>query len=165
VFLSYKTGTSAWNRKVLEFAARLRGDGITSIVDQAAGSMGGMSIPMWSEQQVRDADYTLLLVSPDYRRVWDGTMPAGSGLGAATEVAMVRNRVYADGQRNERHIAVLLGDETPTSIPEILSTFPYFNDGTAYDMLLQRLFGVAPVVLPDVGARKVKPSVTFTSNP
>ena len=165
VFLSYKQGDKDWNEKVLRFAARLSRDGFRVILDQTSSPYGGMSIPEWSDKQAREADFVLLACSPDYKAVADRTMPPGKGLGAAVELAAIRNRLYKDSQLNHKHLVVLLGDTKSDCIPDFLETFPYFNDGDSYDALTQRMAGVASVVLPTGSGLKVKPTRVADTDP
>ena len=63
VFVSYSHDSDAHRDRVLALADRLRADGIEALLDQyVAHPPEGW--PTWAQQQITDADFTILVCTP-----------------------------------------------------------------------------------------------------
>jgi len=75
--------------------------------------------PAWTERELSNADYVVLVFSPTYRRRWEGTEPTGVGLGAVWETQMARTRLYAEGNYKSV-IPVYFARGSVQDIPDVL---------------------------------------------
>jgi hypothetical protein len=153
VFLSYSHDSAEHKKRVLDFTNRLRRDGIDAALDQYE-SQPDEGWPLWAEKQIRDADYTLMICSPNYlkRVMKEEQIPVG--LGVMWEAHILRQTLYEDGARNRRMIPVLFADGKPEYVPLPLRAFPYFYVDTelGYEALYRLVTSQPGVMKPDLGS-------------
>ncbi len=65
-FVSYSWDSDEHRDWVLEFATRLRGDGVETVLDQWH-LVPGDQLPAFMEKAVRESDYVLIVCTPRYR--------------------------------------------------------------------------------------------------
>ena len=118
VFISYTHDSDEHKKRVLDLAQRLRGDELDCVVDRFVETNppeGGWHV--WTERQMWDANFVLLVCTPVSLRRWKGEEPEGVGLGASWESGKwLRNPVRTVGR--ERQIVRLLSAER-ADVPKI----------------------------------------------
>jgi hypothetical protein len=84
VFISYGHDSPAHKERVLDFANRLRTDGIDADIDQyeQAPAEGW---PLWCERKIKAAEFVLMVCTQTYRRRVEGDEEPGRGLGVVWE--------------------------------------------------------------------------------
>src|SRR5271163_3726418 len=132
VFVSYSHDSPAHEAKVLALADRLRSNGIDAALDQYE-SFPPRGWIQWMKDQIRDAQFVLVVCTETYRRRWDGEEKAGLGPGAAYEGQSMQQLLYDAAGENARFIPLLLDKEDGQHIPLELRKYshfqPYSEDG------------------------------------
>ncbi|HEX5401309.1 MAG TPA: SEFIR domain-containing protein [Pseudonocardiaceae bacterium] len=78
----------------------------------------------WAIEQLTEADFILVIASPDYRIRADGMAAPSEGRGSQFEAAMIRNEVTKDLQRATRRILpVVLPGRSIDDIPTFLNPY------------------------------------------
>ena len=97
VFISYAWGTEDYQQKVLNFAARLKGDGISVVIDKWSMDAGNDTFA-FMEKSVRDEtiNFVLILLDPLYAQKADDR----SG-GVGTETQIISSEIYNNISQNK----------------------------------------------------------------
>jgi hypothetical protein len=104
VFISYSHDSPEHADRVLALADRLRQDGLDCILDQYMLGSPDEGWPLWMDQQVRDADFVLMICTPTYyRRVMREEQP-GVGHGVNWEGNLIYQYFYQDATINTRFL-------------------------------------------------------------
>jgi len=140
VFLSYSHDSPAHSADVLALAQRLRDDGIDCWIDQFESSPAA-GFPRWMLEQVKRADFVLLVCTATYRRRFDGAEEAGKGLGVTYEGLLITQEVYDAGSQNTRFIPVLMPGGSSQDVPVLLRGSKWYEVPQGYDVLRRRLTG------------------------
>ncbi|MEU0792196.1 SEFIR domain-containing protein [Amycolatopsis sp. NPDC005961] len=158
VFITYSHDDERHRVLVREFATFLRADvGIDVRLDQWADD-GRRDWSLWAIDQLAEADFVLVIASPDYKRRAEGTEEPHLGRGAQFEAAMIRDNITQDLPRATRRILpVVLPGRRVDEIPSFLNAHStthyeikeFTPDGVAE--LLVAITGVARFSLPDIG--------------
>ncbi|MFJ9781482.1 SEFIR domain-containing protein [Amycolatopsis sp. NPDC101161] len=158
VFVTYSHDNEQHRKLVREFATFLRVDvGIDVRLDQWADD-GRRDWSLWAIEQLAEADFVLVIASPDYKRRAEGTEVPHLGRGAQFEAAMIRDNITQDLPRATRRILpVVLPGRRVEEIPSFLNA----HSTTRYEIkeftvagvaeLLVALTGVARFALPEIG--------------
>ena len=151
-FISYSWETEEHRRWVLDFATRLRGDGVDVILDQWEVHPGDQ-LPAFMERAVRDNDYVLIVCTPHYK---DRSEKRMGGVGYEGDI--MTGEVMT--QNNARKFIPIFrtGSSWQAAAPGWLtgkyyidlSGLPYAED--RYRDLLTTLHGTRPVA-PPIGKR------------
>ena len=151
VFLSYSHDSAEHKNKIWDLSARLRNDGIESIIDQYEDSpIDGW--PLWCEKQIRDADFVLVICTETYlKRLMKEETP-GKGLGVTWEADIIRNYIYGSGVKTDKFIPIVFKESALSLIPMILRGPSRYQVSTSegYDSLYRRITGQKPSV-PKLG--------------
>jgi len=101
VFLSYRQESDEHRAIVLALAKRLEQEGLSVVLDQLAqqrefnGGGPNEGWPKWSTDQAARSEHKVVIIgTPAWFRAFQGTEVAGSGLGAAAEAGVIRQRLY-----------------------------------------------------------------------
>ena len=70
VFISYSWEDDEHNQWVVDFATRLRKDGVETIIDKW-GVRYGKSLTTFMEKAIRNNDFVLLICTPMYKEKFD----------------------------------------------------------------------------------------------
>ncbi len=116
VFISYSHDSPAHCDEVLAFADRLRADGIDAWIDQYIQSPP-IGWPEWCEEQIRDADFVLMVCTETYLRRVERKEPPGIGHGATSEANLIRNMFMRTGTVNRKFVPVLLAGGSSEHVP------------------------------------------------
>jgi hypothetical protein len=158
VFITYSHDDERHFDLVREFATFLRtGVGIDVRLDQWADD-GRRDWSLWAIEQLAEADFVLVIASPDYKRRAEGTEVPYVGRGAQFEAAMIRDNLTQDLPRATRRILpVVLPGRRVEEIPSFLNA----HSTTRYEIeeftlagvaeLLVAFTGVARFSLPEIG--------------
>lgn len=100
VFISYawEDDTKIWAR---EFAARLRSDGVDTILDQWH-VIPGDSLPEFMEKSVSESDFVLVICTPTYKRKSESEHPSG----VVYEKGVITGELFV--KRNQRKFIPIL---------------------------------------------------------
>jgi hypothetical protein len=93
---------------------------------------------LWSENQVRAAERTLIVCSERYCARYDGREAPGIGCGATFEAGVIRELLYRAGGVNENFRVVVLSPVDDVHVPLSLGRYRHFkvyNDGDYKDLL------------------------------
>jgi len=157
VFISYSHDSPEHMDRVLALADRLRALGVDAWLDQyEEGPAEGW--PLWTERQVQVADFVLIVVTPTYRRRFEGMESAGRASGISWEGAVLKHELYRNS-RDKKLIPVVLSAEDMSSIPGVLRSFTYYDlsPGTGFESLYRRLTNRIKVGAPELGPRRPLP--------
>lgn len=153
VFISYSHQNAEYENKVLNFANKLRSEGIDANVDlyEEAPTEGW---PRWMENQIRAADFVLVINSKSY---YDKCYSDIKGKGVSWEVNIVYQHIYDANSENTKFIPVFFEEDDIQYILTPLKPFTYYNIGTeeGYEKLYWRLRGVTQTHKPPLG--KLRP--------
>jgi HEAT repeat protein len=147
VFISYSWEDDAHNQWVVDFATRLRKEGVETIIDKW-GVRIGESLTVFMEGAVRDNDFVLLICTPKYKQKFDKRMG-----GVEYEAEMMTGEALALKNRR-KFIPVLRKGTQIESVPTWLmssvlvnlSDEPYSDDN--YKQLLAHLHGKYQLPFP-----------------
>jgi hypothetical protein len=120
VFLSFARESPEHVERVRQLYELLRDSGVDADADFVA-SEERQDWERWTHQQMSMADRVLLIVSPEYKRRFEGTAAPGTGRGVRHEGRFIREHLYKDEKTGIRKfLPVLLPGATVADIPEIL---------------------------------------------
>ena len=159
VLISYSHDSPDHADRVRSLSDRLRAEGIDSILDQYEMSPPE-GWPLWTERQIRDADFVLMICTETYRRRVIGDEKPGTGLGVRWEGHVVYQQMYNAGVINAKFIPVLLESGQPEHIPTPLQGVAHYFAHTeeGYEDLYRRLTNQPRHLKPALGqVRKLQP--------
>lgn len=150
VFISYSRESAEHMSRVLEFAQRLRTDGIDCWLDQfeQAPALGFLR---WMQREIANAEFVLLVCTATYRRRFDGVEEPGQGHGVIFESSLMLQELYENGAENRKFIPVVFAPATRNDIPLVLRAVPSYEIPSAHDALVKRIFGLNDVRPAPVG--------------
>jgi tetratricopeptide (TPR) repeat protein len=125
VFLSYSHDSPEHKAAVLTLAKQLRDDGCNTIIDQEHPWVRE-GWTLWMINQIRQADFVLVICSEAYKRRAEGNEEPPAGPGASWEGAIIRLDLYEANGRNDKFIPVLLHPEDKIHRPLFLRDYSYF---------------------------------------
>jgi hypothetical protein len=142
VFVSYSWDNEDHKAWALEFAKRLREDGIDAIIDQTHLKLGARS-PEFMERSVRESQFVLVVCTEPYKRKFD-ERTGGAGYEGHIITGEIVNEVGKD-----KFIPVLKHGRWETALPTALSGVHGVDLRTdapeEYQRLIKRLHGIADV--------------------
>lgn len=154
VFISYSHQNADYENKILEFANRLRAEGIDACIDlyEEAPAEGW---PRWMENQINNSDFVLVVNSKSY---FDKCY-LRSSKGVSWEVNIVYQHIYDSSSANIKFIPVFFDKEDEQYILTPLKPFTFYNVGEkdGFDKLYWRLRGVSKTNKPPLGALRALP--------
>lgn len=150
VFISYSHENSEYENRILEFANRLRAEGIDANIDlyEEAPAEGW---PRWMENQINDADYVLVVSSRSYfEKIY---LEKNRGKGISWEVNVVYQHIYDASSLNTKFIPVYFYKEEEQYILTPLKPFTFYSvgDEEGFEKLYWRLRGVTKNQKPPLG--------------
>lgn len=155
VFISYSHQDANYENMVLNFANKLRSEGIDATVDlyEEAPTEGW---PRWMENQIRNADFVLVINSKSY---YDKCYSNNKGKGISWEVNIVYQHIYDANSENSKFIPVFFDDKDIQYILTPIKSFTYYNIGTkeGYEKLYWRLRGITQANKPPLGKLRSLP--------
>jgi hypothetical protein len=165
VFISYSHDSATHQEHVLALADRLRKDGLDVMVDQylPAPPEGW---PRWMDQQIKEADFVLLVCTETYLRRVERREQPGKGHGVLWEGNLIYQHLYNAGTTNAKFIPVLLDSANPSYIPLPLQGVTCYHPETddGYEQLYRRLTNQPRDVKPELGIRRSLPPRTRSTD-
>lgn len=154
VFISYSWDSEKHQNWVLNFATKLRENGIDVILDQwEISSKGGSPIPTFMLNSVSSSERVLCIMTPNYKLKTD-KLAGGVGF----EYSILSSEL-ADDLRSTKFIPILRKGEAEESTPTLLKQriAYYMRDEddfeTAFTDLLRDLYGEPKIVKPALGKK------------
>lgn len=142
VFISYSHDSAEHNARVLRLAARLRGDGVESWLDQfeVAPPEGW---PRWCTRQILEASFVVLVCTADYNRRFLGLEKFGQGRGVKWEGKVIQNILYYS-EVSAGFIPIIFSKSDESNIPPTVKEASWFLlddsfSGTSYAELISQL--------------------------
>lgn len=167
VFISYAHQDAEYGNRILDFANKLRSEGIDANIDLYEESPKE-GWPRWMENQIKDSDYVLVCCSKTY---YDNFYSADKGKGVKWEVNIIYQYLYEANTETQKFIPIFLDESEKQYIPTPIKSFTYYNAGANddYEKLYWRLRGVTKTQKPPLGKLKPLPEkkqkVMFVSSP
>jgi hypothetical protein len=147
VFLSYAHHDEVHRDQVRQLCALLRSLGIDARMDVTAARQGEFW-PAWVAEQVREAQYVLVMASPSYQERTEGLGDREVGKGVRWEASLLMDRLYANHKTVVQWILpVVLPGRSNTELPNWLlptvGTYFQINEitPTGIEKLVQVLTG------------------------
>src|ERR1044072_505365 len=169
VFISYAHEKDSHNEKVFELSERLRSEGIDCSIDQYEISPPE-GWPRWSRNQIKKADFVLVVCTETYERRFEGSESRGTGAGAKWEGAIITQELYDSEGSNTKFIPIVFDPDDVKHIPTEMRSGTYYilNSETEYDDLYRHLTNQPKAVKRELGRLRSLPArsrkETFTSN-
>ena len=159
VFFSYSHDSSEHKDLVLELCDRLRSNGINAWIDQYEISPPE-GWPRWCADQIREADFVLVVCTAVYRRRFLNLEEPTRGRGAVWEGHIITGELYNTGTSNTKFIPVYYPPVNPEYIPDPLRDATYYDLGLAenYWRLYRHLTGQPEKTAPPLGPLVPLPS-------
>lgn len=155
VFISYSHQNADFENKVLNFANKLRSEGVDANVDlyEESPSEGW---PRWMENQIREADFVLVISSKSY---YEKCYSPSKGKGISWEVNIVYQHIYDANSENTKFIPVYFDENDVQYILTPIKPFTYYNigDKDGYEKLYWRLRGITQTNKPPLGKLRALP--------
>lgn len=160
VFLSYSWDPGNHKEKVLELAERLRREGVDAWIDRYM-SFPGKGWLVWMEEQIRLAQFVLVIITEEYARRFSGQAVPGVGLGAVWEGAFIKRELHQAGKLNTKYIPVFLSSGQQNFVPAELYEYTRFEVFTesGYDDLYRLVTG-QEIAAPQLGKVRRFASIT-----
>src|SRR5687768_2259512 len=118
-FVSYSHDSLIHSERVRNLVNRLRDDGIDCHIDQYE-EFPSEGWPRWTINQIRSADYVLVICTQVYFNRVTGLGVAGEGRGAKWEGALLTQALYNAEGHNDRFVPVILEGADVKFIPPFL---------------------------------------------
>lgn len=119
VFLSFSRESSEHVERVSQLYELLRDSGVDAQADFVAAEER-QDWGRWIQQQMSMADRVLVIVSPEYKRRFEGKAAPGTGRGVQHEARFIREHLYKDEETGMRKfLPVLLPGATVADIPDV----------------------------------------------
>ena len=157
IFISYAWSSKEYEQKVLDFASRLKSDGIQVILDKWLMKPGSDTID-FMEQCVKNpsVNFVLMLLDKTYTEKADGRR---GGVGIETQI--ISAQVYKDVSQ-EKFIPIIFDrdDNGRIYVPVYLNTRYYFdmtkdNRDEEYVKLVKTLYGRQMYHEPELGTKPI----------
>lgn len=158
VFLSYSWDSDAHKQRVLAVAQRLRNDGVDAWMDRFT-TFPAEGWPRWMENEIARAQFVIVIATEKYAERFAGKAPAGTGLGATWEGAIITQDLYEAGAYNTKFLPAIFSSSDSVDIPKPLRPFARFRVDTdhGYDALYRHITGQPEIVPATLGQKRNMP--------
>lgn len=160
VFISYSHDSQEHKNRVFELSERLRSEGVDCHIDQYEMSPAE-GWPKWMRNQIRWADFVLVVCTENYQRRYEGTESVGRGAGAKWEGGIITQELYESEGRNTKFIPVVFSPQDTRYIPIELrsATFHIVDNEEGYEGLYRQLTGQPGAVKGQLGKLRSLPAL------
>jgi tetratricopeptide (TPR) repeat protein len=158
VFISYTHDSPEHMDRVLDFANRLRAEGVDANLDQYETSPPE-GWPRWTNRQIEEADYVLVACTETYQGRFNGTDESGKGLGAKWEGAIITQALYDAEGNNAKFVPVLFSRDDSSHVPNVLRgvmSYDLSSEG-GFVELYRRLTNQPRATKPELGSLRPMP--------
>jgi len=160
VFISYSHDSKEHKNRVFELSERLRSEGIDCHIDQYEMSpVEGW--PKWMRNQIRWADFVLVVCTENYQRRYEGAESVGRGAGAKWEGGFITQELYEAEGRNTKFVPVVFSPQDTRYIPIELrsATFHIMDTEEGYEGLYRQLTGQPSARKGELGKLRSLPAL------
>ena len=158
VFISYTHETPSHESRVLELAQWLRDRGVDCRIDQFE-QFPAEGWTKWMRNQIRQAEFVLVVCTEPYLRRFEGEEVPGIGRGATWEGTIISLELYREALRNTKFVPVILSSTDEANIPDVLRDYQHFDVSVEVDKdKLYRLLMGQPEVTPHPVGRPRRPA-------
>jgi hypothetical protein len=119
VYISYSYDSNEHINRARQFAVRLKADGVDVHIDTDVDVDPPEGWPTFSQNQIQDADYVILICTETYQRRFDGNEEPGRGKGVSFEGQLIRQEIF-DTRSAKKFIPVILNLEDGSYIPALV---------------------------------------------
>jgi len=160
VFISYSHDSQAHKNRVFQLSEKLRSEGVDCHIDQYELSPPE-GWPKWMRNQIRWADYVLVVCTENYQKRYEGTEGAGRGAGAKWEGGIITQELYEAEGRNTKFIPVVFSPQDTRYIPIELrsATFHILDTEEGYEGLYRQLTGQPFALKGELGKLRSLPTL------
>ncbi|MFE5963995.1 toll/interleukin-1 receptor domain-containing protein [Streptomyces sp. NPDC056463] len=121
VFISYAQGVDAHTEDVRRLWLLLRENDVDARMDGPAAEQP-QDWPKWMQDEIHEADFTLVIASARYHNSAEGKQEQGTGRGVAWEARLVRNLAHQNPfDWDQRILGVVLPGESETKLPTFMA--------------------------------------------
>ncbi len=121
VFISYTHETDSHRRRVRQLADRLKDDGVDVRADYFVDGTPAGGWPAWMEDEIKSADFIVLVCTPAYNERYRQQGDHGEGLGSRWETSLIRDLLYATPPHKlGKFVPILPRTSSTEDIPEPL---------------------------------------------
>ncbi|MBV9762060.1 MAG: TIR domain-containing protein [Acidobacteriaceae bacterium] len=159
-FISYSHDSIDGEDRVLQLANRLREEGVDVMIDQYLEGGPGTSIARWTEQQICNSDFVLVVCNKAYLDRLEQKLTvdeaAYGGRGVVWEANIIYNLLYASRGDTTKFVPVLFDRSEERYIPTPLRGLKYYvleSDGD-YEDLVRHFYGIPRSLKPELIASK-----------
>lgn len=110
VFISYSWDDEGHKDWVMDLRNMLEADGIATVIDRVNLPLGD-SIPIFMEQSIKNSDYILIVLTPEYKRKSDNRIG-----GVGYEGSIITGEIL-NGQSRKKYIPILAKGDWNSSTP------------------------------------------------
>jgi tetratricopeptide (TPR) repeat protein len=155
VFISYSWDSSDHKQRVLDFAQRLRRDGVDAQLDRFT-TFPPEGWPRWMESELETAMFVVVIATEKYAQRFAGKAPTGTGLGATWEGAIITQDLYESGARNIKFLPAIFSEPEAAFVPKPLRASTRFrlDTKTGYENLYRYITGQPDVTPHPIGSQR-----------
>jgi ABC-type cobalamin/Fe3+-siderophores transport system ATPase subunit len=156
VFISYSHDSEEHRERVLVLSNQLIEDGLDCILDQYEMSPPE-GWPMWMQNQIKEANFVIIICTETYYRRATNQEETGKGLGVKWESILTYQYCYDNNSKNKKFIPVLFGSDDAKYIPDPLrgTTYHCVDTEEGYEILYRQLTNQPLVEKPPIGIIKI----------
>jgi len=164
VFISYSHDSTEHEDRVLALSNRLVKEGVDSVIDRYGEPEDGW--PIWMEEQIREADFVLVVCTAEYRRRIEKKDEPTKGRGVVWEINIIYNWLY-DAKLSKKCIPVLFEGSSADDIPLPLKGYDRYHVSSegGYESLYRRLTSQRYVEKPPLGTVRILPRRAGSEEP
>ena len=151
VFISYSHDSEPHKQFILEFANRLRSEGLDCHIDRYINGFPPEGWQRWMEKQIEEADFVLIICTANYLKRYRGEEREG-GKGVTFEGVVIANTLYQHYYQNTKFIPILPEHSSIEHVPLPLRDYSTYTLPADYDSLYRVLTGQAEYLVPPLGS-------------
>ena len=158
VFISYSHDSKEHRDFVLGISDRMRAkDGLDCQIDQYVNGSPPEGWLRWMETQIEQADFVLLVCTPNYLKRYRGEEREG-GRGVTFEGVVISQVLYDHYYHSTKFIPVIPENGNPDHVPIPLKAYSCYSLPVDYDKLCRVLTGQPEHVAPPLGSIRSMPA-------
>lgn len=148
VFISYRQTDDEQRQRVRDFAGRLKSCDIDVLLDQFVleHKASGPNWPKWCSDRATETEYILIVGTHAWFQCFEQEQPPGTGLGAAYEANIIRQRIYEAGAVIDNIRVVLFDDAEAPNISLELRGYHRFHAERDFADIVRWLGGTMPKI-------------------
>lgn len=169
-FVSYSHDSENHRSKVSELVRYLRENGVDARYDRFVENDPPLSWPKWMADEIREANYVLIIFTETYSRRFEGREEPAKGHGARWEGSIITSEMYYSNQSRVKFIPLVLRDNDVKFISNPLNSTNFYSVGIPQqtlirEKLLRHLYGEPEVPITELGKRPDFNTLSRSSEP